>query len=194
MAVMDRPGTEPEPRSDWWTIPNILSFGRLAATPVLVWLIIADKGLVGVLLFGVMGITDYLDGYIARRTDQVSELGILLDPVSDRVLIMAAIVALMISGDLPLWLGIPVLARDAALSIVFLFLSRRGFGRPKVRKVGKSATFGLLFGLPAIMAGAFLRPVGLVAFGIGGVLYYVAAFRYTQDMRAFLAEHRAPFP
>lgn len=192
MAAMERPRSEPEPRSDWWTVPNLLSFGRLAATPILVWLIIADEHLVGVVLLGVMGVTDYLDGYIARRTDQVSELGILLDPVSDRVLIMAAIVALMVSGDLPLWLGIPVLARDAALSAVFLFLSRRGFGRPKVRKVGKSATFGLLFGLPAIMI-PVLRPLGLVAFGIGGVLYYVAAFRYTQDARAFLAEHRAPF-
>lgn len=195
MTVMDRQGTEsdPKPTREWWTIPNLLSFGRLAATPLLVWLIIADRGVVGVVLFGIMGITDYLDGYIARRTGQVSELGILLDPVSDRVLIMAAIVALMVSGDLPLWLGIPVLARDAALSVVFLFLSKRGFGRPKVRKVGKTATFGLLFGLPAIMAGGALRPIGLVAFALGGILYYVAAFRYTQDVRAFLAEHRAPF-
>lgn len=191
---MDGPPEErAQPRTDVWTLPNVLSFGRLAATPVLVWLIIAEHRLVGVLLLAAMAITDYLDGWIARRTGQVSELGILLDPVSDRVLIMAVIVALMISGDLPWYLGAPVLARDVVLSVVFLFLARRGFGRPQVRRVGKSATFGILFGLPAIMAGWILRPIGLVAFAVGGVLYYVAAYRYALDVREWLAGQRAPF-
>lgn len=186
-------GTERTPRTDWLTVPNLLSLGRLATTPVAGWLIVSERRAAAVLLIAVMGVTDYLDGYIARATDSVSELGILLDPVSDRVLIMTAIVTLMISDDLPLWMGVPVLARDVALSLTFLALSTRGFGKPKVRKVGKSATFGILAGLPALLIGSFMRPVGLFLFGAGGVLYYVAGLRYVGDVRRFLASSRAPF-
>src|SRR5207247_987826 len=94
---------------------------------------------------------------------------------------------------IPLWLGIPVLFRDVALSVVFLFLARRGFGKPKVLRVGKTATFGLLFALPAITLGHVLREPGLVIFALGGILYYVAAYRYWQEVRRFLADQRTPF-
>jgi cardiolipin synthase len=178
---------------DWRTVPNLLSFGRFIATPFLAWLIVKDHTNYATALFGLVGISDYLDGWIARRTNTVTELGTLLDPVSDRILVMVTLVALMSAKRLPLWLGIPVLARDVVLSIVFLLVSRRGFGKPKVRRVGKSATFGLLFALPALTLGRGLRPIGLGAFVIGGVLYYVAAYRYAQDVRAFLAGQRTPF-
>jgi cardiolipin synthase len=178
---------------DWRTIPNLLSFGRIVATPFLAWLIVSHHTNYATALLGLVGVSDYFDGYIARRTNTVTELGILLDPVSDRVVAMVALPALMAARLLPLWLGIPVLARDVVLSLVFLALSRRGYGKPKVRRVGKTATFGLLFALPALTLGRVLRPIGLVAFGIGGVLYYVAAYRYAQDVRAFLAGQRTPF-
>jgi hypothetical protein len=76
---------------------------------------------------------------------------------------------------------------------VFLALARRGFGKPKVRRVGKTATFALLTALPALVLGGVLRPGGLVLFGLGGLLYYVAAYRYYQDVRHFLADQRRPF-
>ncbi len=180
-------------RSEWRTVPNLLSFGRLAATPVLGWLIVSGHTNFAAGLFGAMGITDYLDGYIARRTNTVTDLGTTLDPISDRVLVMTALVTMMMADILPAWLGIPVLLRDALLSIVFLALSRRGFGKPKVRRVGKTATFALLTALPGLILGPPLRTPGLVLFGIGGVLYYVAGFRYWQDVRDFLAHQRLPF-
>ena len=179
--------------AEWRTIPNILTFGRLVATPFLVWLILNHHTNYATALFGLMGVSDYLDGYIARRTNSVSELGIVLDPVSDRVVAIATIPSLMAAHLLPVWLGAPVLLRDVALSVVFLFLARRGFGKPKVRQVGKSATFGLFFALPAITLGHVLRLPGLVIFAIGGILYYVAAYRYYQDVQSFLKEQRAPF-
>lgn len=185
--------TEARASGDWRTVPNLLSFGRLAATPVLGWLILSGHTNFAGALFGAMGISDYLDGYIARRTDTVTDLGTMLDPVSDRVLAMVAIATMMMADLLPLWMGIPVLLRDAVLSVVFLFLSRRGFGKPKVRRVGKTATFALFFALPALIVGDPLRTLGLVLFGIGGVLYYVAGYRYAQDVRHFLAEQRRPF-
>lgn len=184
--------------SQWRTIPNLLSFGRLALTPVLAWLIVSGHTNWATALLGALGVSDYLDGYIARRTDTVTELGITLDPVSDRVLVMTSLVALMVAQGpegrlLPPWMGAPVLLRDLALSVVFLFVARRGFGKPKVRRVGKTATFALLFALPALTLGGGLRPVGLSAFAVGAVLYFVAAYRYGQDVQNFLAEQRAPF-
>jgi cardiolipin synthase len=178
---------------DWRTVPNLLTFGRLVATPFLAWLILSGRTNYATALFGLVAISDYLDGWVARRTNTVSELGTTLDPVSDRVVVMVTLFALMAANRLPLWLGIPVLVRDAVLSAVFLFLARRGFGKPKVRRVGKTATFALLTALPAITLGHALRTPGLVLFALGGVLYYVAGYRYYQDMQAFLAEQRAPF-
>lgn len=178
---------------EWRTVPNLLTFGRLVATPALAWLIVQGRTNYATALFGLVSVSDYLDGWIARRTNTVTELGTTLDPVSDRILVMVTLFALMAARLLPLWLAIPVLVRDAALSAVFLFLARRGFGKPKVRRVGKTATFALLTALPCLTLGRVLRPVGLGLFAAGGVLYYIAGYRYWQDMRHFLAEQRAPF-
>lgn len=179
----------------WLNVPNALSLARIAGAPLLWWLIISERRIVATVLLGVMGITDYLDGWIARRTGNVTRLGTLLDPVSDRVLVMGTIVVLMVarpdgSPILPLWLGAPVLARDAVLSLVFLALAKRGFGSPKVKRVGKTATFALLSSLPALTLGGWLRAPGLVVFAFGGVLYFVAAYRYWQDIQAWLDEQR----
>jgi cardiolipin synthase len=178
---------------DWRTVPNLLTLGRLVATPFLAWLIVKHHTNYATALFGLVGLSNYFDGWIARRTNTVSELGTTLDPVSDRVLVIATLVSLMAAHLIPLWLGLPVLLRDVALSVVFLFLARRGFGKPKVLRVGKTATFALLTALPALTLGHILRRPGLVIFAIGGVLYYVAAFRYWQEVQRFLADQRAPF-
>lgn len=198
---MSRMDTSSEPLSDtpaadpkqWRTIPNLLSFARLIATPVLAWLIIKHHTNIAGGLFAGMGVSDYLDGYIARRTDTVTDLGTTLDPVSDRVLAIVAVIAMMSAHILPLWLGIPVLLRDVVLSAAFLFLARRGFGKPKVRRVGKTATFALLSAMPALVLGHGLRPLGIALFCIGGVLYYVAGYRYWQDVQGFLRHQRRPF-
>src|SRR5438067_2381644 len=149
--LSETPAADPK---QWRTIPNLLSFARLVATPVLAWLIIKHHTNIAGSLFGAMGVSDYFDGYIARRTNTVTDLGTTLDPVSDRVLAIVAVLAMMSahvhSGPfggprmLPLALGIPVLLRDVVLSVAFLALARRGFGKPKVRRVGKTATFALL--------------------------------------------------
>jgi cardiolipin synthase len=160
---------------------------------VLCWLIVQERTNWATGLFGAMGVSDYLDGYIARRTNTVTDLGTTLDPVSDRILAMAAGVALMAGGFLPWWLGIPVLLRDVSLSVAFLFLARRGFGKPKVRRVGKTATFALFAAMPALLLGGVMRPIGMGLFVFGGVLYYIAGYRYYQDVQHFLAHQRRAF-
>jgi cardiolipin synthase (CMP-forming) len=193
---VDTETTAPQPpasRSAWLTIPNLLSLGRLLLTPVLCWLILNDHTNWATALFGAMGVSDYLDGYIARRTNTVTDLGTTLDPVSDRVLALAAGISLMAGDYLPWWLGLPVIFRDAALSVAFLFLARRGFGKPKVRRVGKTATFALFTAMPGLLLGGASRPYFIGIFVFGAVLYYVAGFRYYQDVQHFLAHQRRPF-
>ncbi len=190
----------PSRAGEWKTIPNLLSFARLALTPLLGWLIIKGHSNVATALFAVMGITDYLDGQIARRTNTVTDLGTTLDPVSDRVLVMVAIVSMMIGRTdgvgphvLPLWLGVPILLREAVLSGAFLLLARRGFGKPKVLRVGKTATFALLCALPMLVLDHGLRPIGLGVGIVGCLLYYVAGYRYWQEVQSFLEHQRRPF-
>ncbi|MDQ4097785.1 MAG: CDP-alcohol phosphatidyltransferase family protein, partial [Actinomycetota bacterium] len=167
--------------------------GRLVLTPVLCWLILGDRRVAAIVLFGLMAVSDYLDGYIARRTDTVTDLGTTLDPVSDRVLALAAGMSLMVADYLPWWLGLPVFLRDAVISIAFLFLARRGFGKPKVRRVGKTATFALFTAMPGLLFSGPIRTIFIGIFVFGAVLYYVAGYRYYQDVQAFLAHQRRPF-
>jgi cardiolipin synthase len=190
------PPTDEKTSSAWLTIPNLISLGRLALTPVLGWLILSEKTIVATVLFGVMGISDWVDGQVARRTNTVTDLGTTLDPVSDRVLVMVALVTMMMADILPVWLGGIVLLREVVLSVVFLALARRGFGKPKVRRVGKTATFFILTALPALILGGeieVVRTFGLICFGIGAVLYYVAGYRYYQDVQTFLSNQRRDF-
>jgi cardiolipin synthase len=181
--------TPTRPRSDWLTIPNLLSLGRLLATPVFCWLILTDRTLAATVLLAVMGITDNLDGRIARATGTVTEVGIVLDPASDRVVVIAALIVLMVKERLPVWLGAPVLARDVLISLAFIALARSGFPRPAVKTVGKAATFALLTALPALVYSGALRPVGLTLFVLGAVLYAVATAAYTADIVRWM---RAP--
>jgi cardiolipin synthase len=177
------------------TIPNILSFARIATIPVLVWAIVhrgtEEAGLLG---FAVVASTDWVDGYLARRTGSVSELGKVLDPVADRLVIVAVIVALVARGAFPLWAASLIVARDVALLVVGAFvLARRGV-RIDVRRIGKEATAALMLGVPLIAWGAFdlwLGPVttavGWTSFAIGIVLSYSAAAWYAVDLRRALA-------
>lgn len=185
--------TTPRVASGWRTIPNLLTLARFVGTPVLGWLIVRHHTNWATGLLGAMGVSDYFDGYIARRTNTVTDLGTTLDPVSDRVLIMTALVTMMLARILPFWLGIPVMVREAGLSLVFIGLARRGFGRPRVRRIGKTATFALLMALPALLLGGVLRPVGIVLFVLGALAYAIATYRYYVDVRRFLDEQRRPF-
>lgn len=181
-------------RNAWLTIPNLLSLGRLAATPLLCWWIVQERRLAATILFVVMAISDNLDGRIARATGTVTDLGVVLDPLSDRVLVMAALVTLMAKGMVPPWLAVPVLARDAIVSLAFLALAGKGYGKPQVKLVGKAATFALLTALPALVYQGSLRPFGLVVFAAGGVLYYVAGAAYAVDIVRWLRGGRSAPP
>lgn len=184
-----------------WTVPNLISVLRLAGVPVFLWLLLGeDRPVAAGILFAVLGATDWVDGYIARHFDQGSVIGKILDPVSDRVMLIAGALGLIISGDVPLWVGALVLFREAALSVVTLILAAAGARRIDVQWVGKAGTLALMFGLPLFVLVAALDPSGLRdvievitwLFTIGGlVLSYYAAALYIPMARAAVREGRA---
>jgi cardiolipin synthase len=180
------------------TLPNVLSFLRIALIPVFVVLIVdRDTTFGGLLLFGVVLATDWVDGAIARATGQVSELGKLLDPVSDRLAIAAGLVALVARDAFPLWAALLILVRDALMLVAGLALLSVRRIRLDVRYLGKVATFSLMVGIGAVAWGsldyafaAAALACGWTIYAVGIVEYYVASALYVGDLRAALAAGR----
>jgi cardiolipin synthase len=176
------------------TLPNALSFLRILLIPVFVALLLNDgTELAGLLLVGVVMSTDWVDGYVARRTNSVSELGKILDPVSDRLAIAAVLIALLIRGAIPLWAALLILVRDAAVFLVGIVLLGTRGRRIDVRYVGKVGTFTLMATVPLIAWGYFDLPlaetataIGWIFFPVGIAEYYAATVLYFGDMREML--------
>ncbi len=168
------------------TVPNVLSALRLAGVPVFLWLILAGEDGWALLVLALSGVTDYLDGKIARHFGLESALGALLDPVADRLYILTTLLGLAWRGVIPWWLVALLLGREVFMGLVLLWLRRNGFGTLPVHFVGKAATFNLLYAFPLLLLGegtsTFARvalPVGWAFAWWGTVLYWVAAVLYT---------------
>lgn len=171
-----------------WTVPNLLSLLRLLGIPLFLWLILvqrADGWAFAVLVLA--GLTDWLDGRIARRFHQISRLGQILDPAADRLYILATVIALMVRGVIPVWLVIILVARDVFMAAQVPFLRTRGYTSLPVHFVGKAATFCLLLAFPLVLLGQLVggwtaaRIVGwaLAIWGTG--LYWWAALLYARQ-------------
>lgn len=172
-----------------WTIPNALSFLRLLGVPVFFYLIVGpERDGLALLILVVSAFTDWLDGYLARKLQQFSRLGELLDPLADRLYTLAALIALYIRGAIPLLVVVLLLSRDVVMSLVLLRLKRHGITGVPVHFVGKAATMNLLYALPLVLLGTFTGLIGQVAYVIGwafliwGIgMYWYAAWLYIQQ-------------
>ena len=134
------------------TVPNLITLARLLCLPLFVWLLLDQENpLAAGALLGVLGATDWVDGWYARRFNAVSNLGKIFDPVVDRLLFFVSIVAIIIAGSAPLWFCIAVLVREVALSLATLVLASLGARRIDVTWIGKAATFGLMFAFPGFL-------------------------------------------
>jgi len=188
-------GTEALATGRVLTIPNVLSFARIALIPVFVWLIVdRDTTFSGLILFGVVVATDWVDGAIARATGQVSELGKVLDPVADRLAIAAGLVALVIRDAFPLWAALMILVRDGLVLVAGAVVLAVRRVRLEVRYIGKVATFGLMLAIGCIAWGSLGYPFeaaflacGWTFFAVGILEYYVATVLYASDLRRALA-------
>jgi cardiolipin synthase len=183
-----------------WTIPNALSALRLAGVPVFLWLVLGPhRDGLALLLLMASGVTDYLDGKLARMLGQSSRLGALLDPAADRLYIVSTVVALTIRGIIPVWLLLVLLARDVVLLGFGPILLRMGYGIAlPVHFLGKAATFNLLYAFPFLLAttghgwlATASRPFAWSFVIWGTALYWWAIGLYAVQVRQLRAADRA---
>lgn len=180
------------------TVPNLLSLLRLALVPVFLVLILNGRNLEAIIVLAVASITDYLDGYFARKLKQETRLGQLLDPAADRLYIFATLIGLAIVGYIPLWLTIVVISRDLILLFTYPILASRGYGPLPVHYLGKAGTFALLYSFPLLLIAAafpdislFVLPVAW-AFALWGIgLYWWAGFVYLAQVRSVVKSSSA---
>ena len=171
-----------------FTIPNVLSFLRLASVPVFVVLFVNDRTDAAVILYAVGAWSDFFDGWIARRFDQVTNLGKLLDPLADRIFIAALVVALVATDVLPLWVALAIVGRDVLILALYPVVHRGALQKIRVNFVGKCATAALLAGLTSLAVGetsltwgeVFEVP-GFVLVALGAVLYWVSGAMYAKE-------------
>jgi cardiolipin synthase len=177
----------------------VITLVRLLCLPLFVWLLFgAHRQALAAWLLAVLGATDWIDGFVARRWHQVSTLGKVLDPVADRLLVGTAVISVIIHGAVPLWFGLATIAREVLVAGCTLLLATLGARRIDVLWVGKAGTFGLMFAYPAFLWGdgtaGWQDPVRIFAWvaGIGGLtLAWVAAFSYLAPARKALIDGRA---
>jgi cardiolipin synthase (CMP-forming) len=135
------------------TIPNVLSIVRLSCIPLFLWLLFGgDDRLAAAGLLAILGATDWVDGYVARHFHQVSNLGKVLDPVADRLLLLVAVVAIAVDGSVPVWVAVLTLLRELIVGVATLVLAAMGAARIDVTWWGKAGTFGQLAAYPLFLA------------------------------------------
>ncbi len=177
-------------RQQFFTVPNLLSMLRLALVPVFLVLLINEKFILAICTLALASLTDFLDGYLARRWNQITRLGQLLDPAADRLYIFSTLVGLAFIGQIPTWIVVVIFARDAMLAVAYVVLANFGFGPLPVHYLGKTATFALLYSFPLLLmakiwttAAPALMPLAW-AFALWGVgLYWWAGFVYLRQVR-----------
>ena len=182
-----------------WTLPNALSVLRLLGVPLFLWLLLgpqADGWAVVVLM--VAGVTDWLDGKLARALGQSSRLGALLDPAADRLYVVATLVAFVLRDVVPLWVVAVLVGREAVLGLALLVLRAHGYPPLQVHYLGKAATFILLYAFPLLLladgegpVAAVVQPVAWALTVWGGALYVLAGVFYVVQVTGLVRAERA---
>jgi cardiolipin synthase len=190
VALQQPDGQRAEVSKKIWTIPNVLSFLRLIGVPFFLILILRRQDVAAVVLLAVASFTDLIDGRIARRFNQMSELGEILDPAADRLYIFATVLGLTLRDIIPWWLLAVLVGRDVLMALLLPALRARGFASLPVNFIGKAATFCLLYALPLVLLGAgpwVISPAARTfgwAFALwGAFLYWWAGFMYVRQTR-----------
>lgn len=182
------------------TVPNVITVGRLCLLPVFLWLLFAEDDRANAAwLLAILGTTDFLDGYIARHFNQVSDLGKILDPVADRLLLFVGVGGILVDGSVPPWFAVAVLVREGLVAAATLALAALGARRIDVTWSGKAGTFWLMISFPLFLAAestlgwADQAEVFAWLTGIPGLaLSWWAAALYVPMARQALRDGRVP--
>jgi cardiolipin synthase len=168
-----------------FTLPNVLSVLRLVGVPVFLWAILAQHDAIALAALMFSGVSDYLDGKIARHFGMVSRVGQLLDPLADRLYIATTLFGLAWRDIIPWWLVLLLVSREVLLAVVLSVLKRYGQTGLPVHFVGKAATFNLLYAFPLLLLGdgestfaQWALPIGWAFAWWGTVLYWLAGAMY----------------
>jgi cardiolipin synthase len=180
-----------------FNIPNVLSALRIALVPVFLWFLLEGMFVSAITVLAIAGITDFLDGYLARKLNQTTKLGKMLDPVADRLYIFATLLALSSTGYVPWWLAGLVILRDVLMLISLPLLASVGYRSLPVHYLGKAGTFALLYAFPLLLMGKifteaafFITPIAW-AFALWGVaLYWWSGFVYLWQLILLFREQR----
>lgn len=193
----------PVPTNRMWTVPNALTLARIALLPVFLLWLSDERYLAACFLYGFIAMTDFFDGKIARRFDQVSHLGTMMDPVADRLLILAGALGTVTQGLVPVWLIVLLLARELTVSLWTIYLQIAGV-QIAVRMIGKVAATFVFFSLPAFVGAEAFDPGTLArswllfqgyACGVAGIfLGSLTNLQYFSDGRAAIASARSSAP
>ncbi|MQA94815.1 MAG: CDP-alcohol phosphatidyltransferase family protein [Streptosporangiales bacterium] len=185
-----------------WTIPNALSVARLLGVPVFLWLVLGPKEDGWALaLLAFAGISDWLDGKIARALDQTSRLGQVLDPSADRLYTFATLIALVLRDIVPWWVAALLIGRDVLVVLALPVLRMYGYGPLPVNFAGKAATLCLLYAFPLLFLGdhhgiwaqaAYVTGWAFAIWGTG--LYWWAGALYAVQARRLIAGARSTPP
>lgn len=181
-----------------FTVPNAITFVRLLCVPVFVWLLFArDDRAAAAILLAALGSTDWVDGWFARRFDQVSEFGKILDPSADRLMMITAVVSTWIDGSVPWWFALLTVVREGLVTLAALGLGVLGVERFDVTWWGKTGTFFLMFAYPLLLGGAstvagadILRILGWICGVPGLAISWYAGFGYVPIARQALRDRR----
>ena len=182
-----------------WTVPNLITVTRMLLIPVFAWAFLTDgKDVAALTLLVIIGTTDWVDGFVARKFGQVSKLGKLLDPVADRMAIIVVLLVLVFRGVVALPLAAVLLVRDLIVSVMFPILEAKGVPRLPVNRTGKWATAFIFTGM-AFAAASVLEPVedfaSTASFGllvVGAFLYWLAGGLYLRELRRLSAQGLVP--
>jgi cardiolipin synthase len=180
-----RPGQPQIHHNAVFTIPNVLTVVRFLGVPLFIWLVLGPREYgFAALVLAVMASTDWIDGYIARRFNQMSHLGRIMDPIADRLALIAVAVTLMIAGVVEWWYLTALLVPDAVLLAVSLYYFR---GHPDlpVSRIGKVRTALLLVGTPLLVVSKLALPavevyavVAWIFLGLGLAGHWIAGYNY----------------
>jgi cardiolipin synthase len=178
-------------------VPNLLSSLRILLVPVFLWLLLHQLFLAAIAVLAFAGLTDFLDGYLARKLNQTTKLGKMLDPVADRLYIFATLLALSATGYVPWWLAGLVILRDLLMLISLPVLASVGYRSLPVHYLGKASTFALLYSFPLLLMGKIFTEAAFIitpiawAFALWGMaLYWWSGFVYLWQLVLLIRKER----
>ena len=181
-----------------WTVPNALSMLRLVGVPIFLWLILSRHDDWAVVVLSISGVSDYLDGKIARAYNLVSNVGQLLDPLADRLYILSTLLGLAWRGVIPWWLVGVLVGREVFGTGLLTVVRHYGYRALPVHFIGKAATFDLLWAFPVILLAqgdsnlaTIALPIGWAFAWWGTALYWVAGIMYAVQTRNVMWTARA---